>query len=205
MTAGLDGREIARYLGYGRAPLPPGVAEEAARCIRELERTVVPHRIGRRLSAELFTGESRDLARHLAHSRAVVLYAITLGAEADRLMRRWSAQSMARAAVGQACCAAWLDALSSDYGHELARGLAAGEYLTPPFSPGYGDWPLAAQRRVLGLLDAHRRIGLGLTEGGMLVPEKSVTALVGISDRPEEHCGQKCLRCQKQDCPYRMV
>lgn len=205
MTSALEEREIARYLGYGREPLPPGVAGEVARCLRELERTVVPHRIGRRLSAALFMGESGDLAHHLAHSREVVLYAITLGAEADRLMRRWSAQSMARAAVGQACCAAWLDALSADYGRELARTLEPGRYLTPPFSPGYGDWPLAAQRWVLGLLDAHRRIGLGLTDGGMLVPEKSVTALVGISDRPEEHCGQRCLRCQKQDCPYRMV
>ena len=53
------------------------------------------------------------------------------------------------------------------------------------------------------LLQAPKRIGLTLTEGGMLVPEKSITALVGISDRPEEACGQKCMRCNKTDCPFR--
>ena len=85
----------------------------------------------------------------------------------------------------------------------LLPQLGAGEFLTPPFSPGYGDWSLAAQDRVLDLLQAPKRIGLTLTEGGMLVPEKSITALVGISDRPEEACGQKFMRCNKTDCPFR--
>ena len=35
------------------------------------------------------------------------------------------------------------------------------------------------------------------------IPEKSITALVGISDRQEESCGQKCMRCKKTDCPFR--
>ena len=78
-----------------------------------------------------------------------------------------------------------------------------GSYLTPPFSPGYGDWDLSVQGRVLDLLTAHKRIGLTLTAGGMLVPEKSVTAVVGLSDREEDACGQKCMRCTKTDCPFR--
>lgn len=110
---------------------------------------------------------------------------------------------MAKAAVGQAVCAAWLDELCAAYCESLQQGLAQGEYLTPPFSPGYGDWDLAAQQTVLDRLQAPKRLGLSLTGGGMLVPEKSVTALVGISDRPEEACGQKCMRCRKTDCPFR--
>ena len=100
-------------------------------------------------------------------------------------------------------CAAWLDELCAAYCESLQQGLAPGEYLTPPFSPGYGDWDLAAQQTVLDRLQAPKRLGLSLTGGGMLVPEKSVTALVGISDRPEEACGQKCMRCRKTDCPFR--
>ena len=65
------------------------------------------------------------------------------------------------------------------------------------------DWDLGAQPLVLDLLQAPKRLGLTLTAGGMLVPEKSVTALVGISDRKEEACGQKCMRCTKTDCPFR--
>lgn len=199
----LDPREIARYLGGRGAALPPQVAEQAAACQRELERTVTPRSLGRRLSLAPLVEESRDLAHHLRHCQEGLLYAVTLGAEADRLLRRWSAQSMAKAAAGQAVCAVWLDRLCEDYCAEARKHLGAGVYLTAPFSPGYGDWSLSAQGRILDLLEARKRIGLTLTDGGMLVPEKSVTALVGLSDRPEEHCSQKCMRCAKKDCPFR--
>ncbi|MFR1515834.1 MAG: hypothetical protein ACLSTT_00685 [Evtepia gabavorous] len=199
----LDQREIARYLGAAGKPLWPEAAAWARDCQRELEGTVTPRLLGRRLSLSLFAGESRDLDWHLRHCTQGVLFAVTLGAETDRLLRRWSVQSMAKAAVGQAVCAVWLDDLCAAYCAGLLPQLGAGEFLTPPFSPGYGDWSLTAQGRVLDLLQAPKRIGLTLTEGGMLVPEKSITALVGISDRPEEACGQKCMRCNKTDCPFR--
>lgn len=199
----LDPREIARYLGIRGKALDPQGTAWADQCQRELAQTVTPRHLGRRLPLTLFQGQSRDLDHHLRHCREGILYAVTLGPEADRLLRRWSAQSMAKAAVGQAVCAAWLDELCAAYCATLEQDLAPGEYLTPPFSPGYGDWDLAAQQTVLDRLQAPKRLGLTLTAGGMLVPEKSVTALVGISDRPEEACGQKCMRCRKTDCPFR--
>ena len=199
----LDPREIARYLGIRGKALDPQGAAWADQCQGELAQAVTPRHLGRRLPLTLFQGQSRDLDHHLRHCREGILYAVTLGPEADRLLRRWSAQSMAKAAVGQAVCAAWLDDLCAAYCATLEQDLAPGEYLTPPFSPGYGDWDLAAQQTVLDRLQAPKRLGLSLTGGGMLVPEKSVTALVGISDRPEEACGQKCLRCRKTDCPFR--
>ena len=197
----LDLQEIARYLGYGRTPMPPEVSALAETCMGELERTVIPRFLSRRMAVRRFTEDSRDLAHHLRHCEEAVLYAITLGPQADLLLRRWSVRDMAKAAVGQAVCAAWLDQLAAEYVAGIERG--EGEYLTPPFSPGYGDWDLSHQGEVLGLLDAPRRMGLALTQAGMLVPEKSITALVGISDRQEESCGQKCMRCKKTDCPFR--
>lgn len=199
----LDQKEIARYLGRGAAALPPEVAAQAEACQKELAAAVTPRTIARRLPVDTFTGESRDLAHHLRHCREGFLYAVTLGPAADRLLRRWAAQSMAKAAVGQAVCAAWLDQLCADYCQSLLAQAGEGAYLTPPFSPGYGDWALSVQGRVLNLLEAPKRIGLTLTNGGMLVPEKSITAVVGISDREEESCGQKCMRCKKKDCPFR--
>jgi len=199
----LDRQEIARYLGYGRNPMPPEVAALADECEGELTGGITPRFLGRRMAADRFTADSRNLAHHLHHCKEVILYAITLGPQADLLLRRWSVRNMAKAAVGQAVCAAWLDQLAADYVEGL--DLEEGEYLTPPFSPGYGDWDLSHQQEVLDLLDAPRRLGLSLTQAGMLVPEKSITALVGVSDRPEESCGQKCMRCKKKDCPFRAV
>ena len=198
-----DRGEVARYLGLGRQPLPPELEEYARLCGQELDRLGPPRTVCRRLPVSALPGRSRDLARHLRRCQDCVLYAVTLGAETDRLLRRWSAQSMAKAAVGQAVCAVRLDNLCADLCEEIGKTLEEGGYLTPPFSPGYGDWDLSVQDRVLDLLSAHKRIGLTTTGGGMLVPEKSVTAVVGISDREEDACGQRCMRCRKTDCPFR--
>lgn len=199
----LDLREVSRYLGYRGQELSPEVLALVEACRAELARAVPPRQLSRRVETDRLTAHSRDLAHHLRHCREGYLYAVTLGGETDRLLRRWTAQSMAKAAVGQAVCAVWLDQLCAGLCQELQASLGAGEYLTPPFSPGYGDWDLTAQGQVLAVLEAPKRMGLTLTAAGMLVPEKSVTAVVGISDREEELCGQKCMRCKKKDCPFR--
>lgn len=199
----LDLREVSRYLGYRGQALSPEVLALVEACRAELARAVHPRQLSRRVETVRLTAHSRDLAHHLRHCREGYLYAVTLGGETDRLLRRWTAQSMAKAAVGQAVCAVWLDWLCAGLCQELQGSLGAGEYLTPPFSPGYGDWDLTAQGQVLAVLEAPKRMGLTLTAAGMLVPEKSITAVVGISDREEELCGQKCMRCKKKDCPFR--
>ena len=141
---------------------------------------------------------------HLRHCTQGVLFAVTLGAETDRLLRRWSVQSMAKAAVGQAVCAVWLDDLCAAYCAGLLPQLGAGEFLTPPLQsgvwglepggagPGFGPAPGPQADRA----DPHGR-------GECWCRRNPITALVGISDRPEEACGQKCMRCNKTDCPFR--
>ena len=66
---------------------------------------------------------------------------------------------------------------------DLAEALSPAR-LTPRFSPGYGDFPLSQQAALCAVLNAERRIGLTLTPGGLLLPQKSVTAVIGVSDAP---------------------
>ena len=56
------------------------------------------------------------------------------------------------------------------------------ELLSTRFSPGYGDMPLSFQRSLFLLLDAGR-LGISLTQGNMLYPEKSVLAVCGVKER----------------------
>lgn len=58
------------------------------------------------------------------------------------------------------------------------RETVPGSVPTRRFSPGYGDWGLSAQASVLGELGADR-IGIGVSESSILIPEKSVTAIMG--------------------------
>ena len=48
-------------------------------------------------------------------------------------------------------------------------------------SPGYGDFPLEAQREILVILDTPRKIGVSLTDSLLMVPSKSVSAVIGVA------------------------
>ena len=84
------------------------------------------------------------------------------------------------------------------------QAAAEGTYLTGRFSPGYGDWPITVQPLLASALDTQRRIGLCVTQTDLLLPRKSVTALLGISDHPVmgqlAGCGHCALRGR---CDYR--
>jgi cobalamin-dependent methionine synthase I len=54
--------------------------------------------------------------------------------------------------------------------------------LTMRYSPGYGDWNLDVQPEILATLDSGR-IRLTSNISHILIPEKSVTAIIGIKDK----------------------
>ena len=125
----------------------------------------------------------QDLFHHLAGCRSAILLAVTLGSRCDDYIRR--------AGVGNVAAAAGADALASalteqvcDLALEAIRELHPGLYLTGRYSPGYGDWPLTVQPTLCAALDSHRTLGLTCGETCLLLPRKSVTALLGVSDHP---------------------
>lgn len=128
----------------------------------------------------------------------IILMAATLGAQMDACIRRESLMDMAMGLAVNACAAA----LMEDYLDALPLPLKEGEYATPRFSPGYGDLPLETQTRFLGVLNA-RLIGLHETAAHMLAPEKSVTALCGVTITPQRQCIRKCAACPNAACPFR--
>ncbi|MFC2048891.1 hypothetical protein ACFLR5_01565 [Elusimicrobiota bacterium] len=48
--------------------------------------------------------------------------------------------------------------------------------LSTRYSPGYGDWPLEASRKIISMLD-HEKIDMKLSDSGILYPRKSITAI----------------------------
>ena len=63
---------------------------------------------------------------------------------------------------------------------KIRADLAPGETLVQRYSPGYGTFPLAAQRTLLAILDAPRTVGVSLTDALLMVPSKSVSAVIGV-------------------------
>ena len=124
--------------------------------------------------------QSRDLAANLGGSKQVHIFAATLGAGVDRLLAQRSKMDSAEALCLQACGAAEIEALCDKIEGDLKSSLEAQGLCTRPrFSPGFGDFSISHQTELLSLLEAPKRIGLGETETHMLIPLKSVTALIG--------------------------
>ena len=155
----------------------------------------------REVLCEGFRFQSAALSKALAGCREAFFLAATLGAEADMLLRRYAAIDLPRAAVWQAACAAYLEAYL-DRAEAALLAQVPGLYLRPRFSPGYGDFGVSNQRAMFALLDLERRLGLSLTDGCMMMPEKSVTAVIGIASAPCE-APRGCAACAKEDCPNR--
>ena len=78
-----------------------------------------------------------------------------------------------------------------------------GLYLRPRFSAGYGDFSISHQEEILRMTDAPKKIGLTMTNGSMLTPTKSITAVLGISDKNILCHREGCEVCEKTDCDYR--
>ena len=76
-----------------------------------------------------------------------------------------------------------IDAIAGATVEALCNKLCAGCFATEPqrrFSPGYGDFPLDYQRKIVETLSAPLNIGVNLTASIMLTPSKSVTAVVPL-------------------------
>ena len=214
--AEIDWKEARRYLGLHR---PGGNVDEQLEdalhsCGAELEAAARPKAVWRRFPLAAENGAvtcagmvipSAHLARHLKGCGEVYLFAATLGAETDRLLRRSAVTQVSRAVILQACAASLLEAYCDACCDGLSREAAPeGLFLRPRFSPGYGDFPIAFQRPLLEALEAPKRIGLTATAALMLTPTKSVTAIVGLS--PSPWCPPAgCAACGKADCAFRRV
>ncbi|MDR0804688.1 MAG: hypothetical protein LBN42_02760 [Oscillospiraceae bacterium] len=118
-----------------------------------------------------------DIAEHTANSTRYAVMAVTLGLQIDRAISAEPDTSVKLA----------MDALCSDIAEQYAniceadikRVVGAAKYTTR-FSAGYGDFPLTAQTRILQMLNAAKTLGITLNADYLMLPRKSITAIIGI-------------------------
>lgn len=184
---GIDVSEVLRYMGVRPKDADENLhllAEEAvenltSRCRGAacyLRLPVLELANGVRLGT--ITMEGSSLKKHLHGCEEAYLFAATVGMDAERAITAAAKLSPARAVALDAAGSAAIEAFCGNLCSQLQACVE--RKLRSRFSPGYGDLSIQLQGEILQLLDAHRRIGLSVTAGGMLVPTKSVTAIVGI-------------------------
>jgi hypothetical protein len=173
---------VYKILTIGR-PSGEGIAEcpdlfSASRIYREYFSQMESPGIMIVFAVTLGGGIDAEIARLQREERMFLAYA--LDASGSVLVEEYAAQMEARVA----------EKLEEDGYHSTRR-----------FSPGYCDWPVAdGQREIKRLLDL-RSIGIECEDTGLMVPQKSVTAVVigarGLSRRTP------CHLCTDRSCAHR--
>lgn len=205
--------QVLLYLGYRGGQVPDEVEETIARCAREVMDAARPRSLWKAFALEegchpagtALTLEGESIRTHLEGCRQVVLMAATLGPEVETLLMRAQVTDMARAVVIDACASSAIESVCDQLEEELRADCAArGLYLTDRFSPGYGDMPIGQQGDFCRVLDTQRRIGLTVSGRDLLIPRKSVTAVLGIADTPRTRRSRGCEHCSMfRTCAYR--
>lgn len=226
-------KEIYRYLGYGKSNPDESVRKIVDEVLHQLLIQIKPRAIWmtcdcmmegnciwikratsdweQDTSQSEFSKDDADvmlksnhLVKNLKSCHKVIVFAATIGIEADKLLHRYEISNMAKASVAQACGAACIEAYCNKLQLELkqkAEGM--GLVLRPRFSPGYGDLPLETQESIFTMLDCAKRLGLTLTDSMLMYPTKSVTAFIGLTTNREDcHVG-KCSQCENVGCEFR--
>ncbi len=181
--------EAARYAGAGRIPDEKTVKMLEALysecggvlnysvCYSELPitRTDDTTQIG------ILKTSSKNLSTLLSGCERATVFAATVGHGMDRLIRRASVISSAKAVlldgIGTERVEALADAFCEEYRREACE---RGFTVTDRFSTGYGDLPLELQKEIFEMLDCPSLIGAALNDSLLISPAKTVSAIFGL-------------------------
>lgn len=192
-----DRNEILRYTGAKENT--PEIAELIESCIEEVKDKLTYKVCYGHFPISFIEIKSEKLTKNLSGCDSIVLFAATIGIEIDRLISRYGKISPSRALIFQAIGTERIESLCDEFCRftECEYG-----YTKPRFSPGYGDLELEVQKDFFRILDPWKRIGLSLNESMLMSPSKSVTAIIGITDK-KNNTKKSCTTCDKTDCLFR--
>ena len=185
-TVRIDERELRARLGEdANSPaLSSAVESETLGIIS----AAVPAYAARRVSLKFLGGgkmlvdsklvESVGLERCLCGSEEAIILAVTLGAAVDRYIAKRRVLSESVGFVADSVGSALAEAVCDSAEREICRGLS----ITKRFSPGYSDLSLSSQGWILDALSASRLLGIALTDSTLMVPMKSITAIIGVKN-----------------------
>ena len=145
-----------------------------------------------------------DISNHLKDCDKAILFCATLSHGPDKLIRINQVRDMTKSIIIDALASAAIEQICDLIQEEINERFPS-LYQTWRFSPGYGDLPLDIQKEFINVLSATKRAGISSTNTNMLIPSKSVTAIIGLSENiiPKQKRG--CQVCSlRETCVYRL-
>lgn len=122
--------------------------------------------------------EGESMQKLFKGATEAIFSAFTLGIALDKKVRELSlsrpSESVALNALGSAYAERKADEMLRQVRSEKEK---KGFRTTFRFCPGYGDLPMSVNADIAAALGANKRIGLTVTEGGLLLPVKSIVGV----------------------------
>lgn len=202
-------KEVLRYMGQGQPndvvlnridQLMHPFNEMANPKVFFVEKQLI-HLEGNKVKIGDVVVESKSLKRHLKNATRILLFGATLGLGIDRLIRKTSLMNMGDALILEAIAAAYLEEYA-DEEQEKIQNQMENEFLGSRFSPGYGDFDLKYQ--VFLVDEMKKTLGLSVTSNFMIIPRKSITAVIGVVGKKPIRIDNKCKTCGLEDCTFKM-
>lgn len=157
------------------------------------------------LCDEPFTIEGEQIRSHLGDAEIAVVMAVTIGsAIEEEIDKLFITKEYTKGLMMDAAATTATEMIADQLNRYIDEMAAKKGYKTTwRFSPGYGDWPLTQQTKLVKAIHADQ-IGIAITTSLMLVPRKSVTAIIGLKKDAEPSCGPSgCAGCSMGDCASR--
>lgn len=181
----IDNNEIKRYLKIHK--LDAQTDELIEECKKEIYKVATPRAVYTEECIFINENEinfcfdlvqSKNLSKNLCGCKKAYIMCATLGIEVDRIIKKYARIEPSKALVLDSVATTLIESFA-DYINDL---LAKEKKLCLRFSAGYGDYSIMHQKRILERLDAQRKIGVSLTDSYMMLPFKTVSAVIGIKE-----------------------
>ncbi|MDU2197246.1 MAG: vitamin B12 dependent-methionine synthase activation domain-containing protein [Peptostreptococcaceae bacterium] len=213
----IDREEVLRYLEYKGQDIDNNLIEIIEEC-----RNITKDRINPRYTFRVYSIkqkykgiielegtnlilESNDLYEILKDCNECILMAATLGINIEKDIKKYSCTELTKGIIIDSCATTAIEEVCDRVQNEIENNiLKNGQYLTFRYSPGYGDLSIEKNTEILTILNGQKEIGLTITNSGIMIPRKSVIAIIGITDKKVEQDKTSCSTCKnKSKCKFK--
>lgn len=217
----IDEKEVLRYLQYKNQEIKDDLSETIKECIKDTKEIINPRFIYRKykikkLKSSNSKGEvyleganlilqSDDIYNLLRECDECILMSVTLGLEIEKEIRKLTYTDLTKGIIIDACATTAIEEVCDIVQDSIEKQLLKKhKYITYRYSPGYGDLPIEKNVDINNILNSQKEIGLTVTSSGIMIPRKSVVALIGVSHKGTNNSKKSCENCNnRHNCNYK--
>ena len=213
----INKKEVLRYLQYNNQQIEENLNLIVDNSIELTKEIINPKVVYKKckidshnknmiyLPQEDIVFESSDIYKLLENCQDCILICATLGLEIEREIRKFTYTNLTKGVILDACATTAIEEVCDMLQDKIEENLnKQGKYITMRYSPGYGDLSIEKNKDIVRVLNGHHTIGLTVNENGIMIPRKSVVAIIGISNKLINITKKSCDSCSNSStCKYK--